>query len=250
MLAPCVPVPNHQPPSALIFDIDGTLIDSNDAHARSWRDMLAESGQRASYDRIRHMIGMGGDKVLPALTGIREDSEAGQEMARRRLEIFKLRYLPYLHPFPGARTLALRMREDGIRLFVATSASGELLDRLLEIAEVRDLIEQAASKDDADRTKPDPDIVRAALARAGEPPDRVLMIGDTPYDIEAADRAGVRTIALRCGGGWSEQDLAGADAIFDDPLDLLINYDDSPLVGRGEWVPVAVRAHAHASPKA
>ncbi len=237
-------MPNRQLPKAVIFDVDGTLTDSNDAHARSWRDMLAEGGQQVAYERIRHMIGMGGDTILPALTGTGGDSAAGQEMARRRLDIFKRQYLPYVEPFPGTRELAWRMREGGIRLFVATSASGELLDRLLEIADVRDLIEQAASEDDAQRTKPDPDIVGAALARTGEPPDRVLMIGDTPYDIEAADRAGVRTIALRCGGGWSEQDLAGALAIFDDPVDLLVNYDDSPLARRDERVPIAVRSEA------
>jgi HAD superfamily hydrolase (TIGR01509 family) len=244
MLAPRRVVPNQHRPKAVIFDVDGTLVDSNDAHARSWRDALAEAGQQVSYERIRHMIGMGGDKILPALTGIAADSEAGRQMARRRLEIFRLDYLPYLQPFPATRALALRLREDGVRLLVATSASGEVVGRLLEIAEVRDLIDDSASKDDAEHTKPDPDIVRAALARAAESPDHVLMIGDTPYDIEAADRTGIRTLALRCGGGWSEQDLAGAVAIFDDPLDLLFDYDDSPLVGRGEWAPVAVRTSA------
>ena len=126
------------------------------------------------------------------------------------------------------------MCQEGLKLLVASSAAGELLGHLLEIAEVADLIVQAASKDEAERIKSDPDIVQAALVRSGEPVDRVLMFGDTPYDIEAAARAGVRTIALRCGGGWSEQDLAGALAIFDDPLDLLLHYDESPLVGRGE----------------
>ncbi len=225
-------VPNNSRPQAVILDVDGTLVDSNDAHTRSWLEMLAEGGHRASYERVRHLIGKGSDKVLPELTGVGEETPAGQEMASRRLEIFKDEYLPYVRPFPGTRALALRMREDGIKLVVATSASGEVLGRLLDIAEVRDLVENATTGDQAGNSKPDPDIVRAALARSGAAADRVLMIGDTPYDIEAAARAGVATIALRCGGAWSEQDLAGAVAIYDDPLDLLINYDDSPLVGR------------------
>ncbi len=240
MLAPADIVLNRLSPKAVIFDVDGTLIDSNDAHTRSWLRMLEEGGQRESYERIRHMIGMGGDRVLATLTGIDEDSEAGHQMAARRREIFERDYLPYLQPFPGVRPLALLMRDAGIGLYVASSADGELLGRLLDVADVRDLVHGSTSNDDVERSKPDPDIVRAALRKTGQPADRVLMIGDTPFDIEAAARCGVRTIALRCGGGWSEQDLAGAVAIFDDPLDLVINYDDSPLVGRGAWEPLAV----------
>ncbi len=222
----------HLPPKAVILDVDGTLVDSNDAHTRSWLDMLAEGGQHVSYERVRHMIGMGGDKLLPALTGISEDSEGGREMSRRRVEIFRAEFLPYLHACPGARALVERMRERGLKIVVGSSSGRDMLGDLLDVAGVRDLVEDFTSKDDAERSKPDPDIVRAALARAGEPAERVVMIGDTPYDIEAAARAGVAAIALRCGGGWSEQDLAGALGVFDDPLDLLLNYDDSPLVGR------------------
>ncbi len=231
-------MPNHQPPKAVILDVDGTLVDSTDAHTRSWLDMLAEGGRQASYEQVRRMIGTGADQMLPVLIGISADSEAGREMIARRLEIFKARYLLHVVAFPGTRALALRMREDAVTLVVASSASDDILGRLLEIAQIRDLVDETASSDDAQRSKPEPDIVRAALARSGQPADRALMIGDTPYDIEAASRAGVGTIAFRCGGGWSEQDLAGALAIFDDPLDLLLNYDESPLVGRGEWEPV------------
>lgn len=230
-------MPYQQVPRGVIFDIDGTLIDSNDAHTRAWLDVLAEGGQYVPYERVRHLIGMGSDKVLPELTGIDPNSEAAEQINARRLEIFERSYLPYLRPFPATRALAVQMRDDGLKLAVATSASGRLLSALLDIAEIRDLIDQATSTDDVTNSKPDPDIVRAALRRTGEPPERVLMIGDTPYDIEAARRAGVGTIALRCGGGWSEQDLADALAVFDDPLDLLLNYDRSPLVGRGEREP-------------
>lgn len=224
----------HLPPKAAILDVDGTLVDSNDAHARSWLHVLAEGGQHVSYERMRRMVGMGADKLLPGLIGVSADSEAGREMSRRRVQIFRRDYLPYLHPFPGSRAVVERMVEAGLKVVVASSSGRDLLGELLEIAEVRDLVGDAPSNGDADRSKPDPDIVRAALARAGEPADRVVMIGDTPYDIEAGARAGVGVIALRCGGGWSEQDLAGALAVFDDPLDLLLNYDDSPLAARRE----------------
>lgn len=232
MFAVTIIVPNHIAPAAVILDVDGTLIDSNDAHAQSWLEALAEGGHEAAYERVRHLIGMGSDKVLRTLTGIEEETPTGQRIVARRQAIFTQRYLPYLHPFPGTRALALRMRENGITLVVASSSSGDVLGRLLDTAEVRDLVDASTSADDAEESKPDPDIIGAALSRAGQPADRALMIGDTPYDIEAAARAGVRTIALRCGGGWSEQDLSGAVAIFDDPLDLLVNYDYSPLAGR------------------
>ena len=235
MLAPPSIVPGHQSPKAVILDVDGVFVDSIGAHARSWLDVLAEGGHRASYEHARHLIGLGDDAILLALTGLAADNDAGRQVLQRRLEIFRHGYLPYLRSFPAARAIALRMRESGITRLVASSASPEILARLLDIAEVRDLVETVAPGDD----DPDPDIVRAALRRAGAPPGRTLMIAATPYDIEAAGRAGVRTIALRGDGGWSEQDLAGAVAIFDDPLDLLIHYDESPLVGRGQWVTAA-----------
>jgi HAD superfamily hydrolase (TIGR01509 family) len=225
---------------AAILDVDGTLVDSNDAHARAWLEVLHERGLPADYERVRHLIGMGSDKVLPTLTGINADTPTGQHIAARHLAIFKRAYLPYLRALPGTRALALRMRDQGLKLAVASSASSDVLGALLDIAEVRDLVEYVTSNDDADRSKPDPDIVQATLRRTGEPADRAVMIGDTPYDIEAAARAGMPAIALRSGGGWSEQDLAGAVGVYDDPLDLLLNYDDSPLV-RGREVLVAAR---------
>ena len=223
-------MPHFNPLRAVILDVDGTLVDSNDAHTRAWLDVLAEREMPAAYDKVRHLIGMGSDKVLPILTGIDAETPTGREITARHLDLFKRNYLPYLHPTPGARALALRMRDEGLKLAVASSASSEVLGALLDVADVRDLVEYVTSTDDADRSKPDPDIVQATLRRTGEPPERALMIGDTPYDIEASARAGIRAIALRCGGGWSEQDFAEAAGVFDDPLDLLLHYDRSPLV--------------------
>jgi len=211
-----------------ILDIDGTLIDSNDAHARAWVEAFAEFGVEVAYEDARRAIGMGGDKLLPALAGVEKDSTLGKEITERRAEIFRERYQSTLGPFPKVRELLSRMRDDGLALAVATSAKREELTPFLEIAGVADLIEEAASSSDAKQSKPDPDIVEAALARLGLAPDAAVMLGDTPYDVEAALRAGVRIVAVRC-GGWGDEDLAGAAAIYDDPADLLAHFQTSPF---------------------
>ena len=213
---------------AAILDVDGTLIDTNDAHAHAWVDELHELGFDVAFVEARRLIGMGGDKVLPRLTGIEEESDRGQEIKERRGEIFRERYLPGCRPFPCARELLERMKDDGLALVVASSASREDLGKLLKAAGVADLIEERTSSSDADESKPDPDIVQAALDSAGCAPAEAVMLGDTPYDVEASGRAGVPCIALRC-GGWGDAELAGAVAIYDDPADLLARYQESPL---------------------
>ncbi len=212
----------------IILDIDGTLVDSNDAHARAWVEALAEHGIKASFEEVRRLIGMGGDKLLPKVSGLSEETAEGQAISKRRGEIFKGRYLPHIKAFPRTRELLQRMRDDGLKLVVASSAKEDELKPLLKVAGAADLIEEKTSSDDADHSKPDPDIVHAALDGAGFTAAEAVMLGDTPYDIEAASRAGVRVIAFRS-GGWDDAELAGAAAIYDGPADLLAHYDESPL---------------------
>jgi HAD superfamily hydrolase (TIGR01509 family) len=212
----------------VILDVDGTLVDSNDAHARAWVEALAEHGIDVSFEKVRRLIGMGGDKLLPEVSEIKAETPEGEQISKRRGEIFKERYLPGLKAFPSTRELLLRMRDDGLKLVVASSAKEDELNALLEIAGAKDLVEEKASSDDAENSKPDPDIVKAALGSSRLAPDEVVMLGDTPYDIESASRAGVRVMAVRS-GGWKDDDLSGAIAIFDDPADLLARYDSSPL---------------------
>jgi HAD superfamily hydrolase (TIGR01509 family) len=219
------------PVSGVILDIDGTLLDSNAQHAQAWSDALAEHGYDVDSGRIRPLIGMGGDKVLPELIGLSEESPTGQRISERRGEIFRTKYLPQVRPFPRVRDLVERLDREGHTIVVASSASKEDLRALLEKAGVRDLLAGETSSDDAERSKPDPDIVHAAMQKLGLPPERVVMIGDTPYDVEAAKRAGIRTIALRSGGCWSDTALQGAAAIYGDPADLLAHLDESPLAG-------------------
>lgn len=210
-----------------LLDIDGTLIDSNDQHAQAWVDVGREFGIDIDYDHVRRLIGMGGDKVLPEVAGIEEDSPQGEKIKERRGEIFRETYLPNLEPFPQARELLQRLRDDGWKLVVATSASKDDMDGLLKQAGIKDLIEEKASSSDAEESKPDPDIVQAALKTADARPEQALMLGDTPYDVTASGRAGVRCVALRC-GGWGDADLGDAVAVYDDPADLLSRYAESP----------------------
>jgi HAD superfamily hydrolase (TIGR01509 family) len=207
----------------LLFDVDGTLIDSNAAHARAWAQSLSEHGVAADDAQVRRLIGMGGDKLLPAIAHVSEDSTLGQAIAKRKKAIFD-GLLPSLRPTSGARALLEYLVERNTNLVIATSADDREVNALLQRAGVDDLIPERASKDDAAESKPDPDIVRAALAKAGARPDRTVLIGDTPYDIEAAARAGIGAIALRCGGYWPDSSLTGALEIFDDPSALLEHW--------------------------
>ena len=217
----------------VIFDIDGTLVDSNDAHAQSWVDTFADAGYDVPFDVVRPLIGMGADKLLPKTIGVKHDSKGGKKLIKLRSEIFREKYLPTLRPLNGARALVLRVRADGLKAIVATSAKDEELQGLLKAAEVADLMEEKATASDARRSKPDPDIVEAAIEESGTSPRKLVMIGDTPYDVEAATKAKVRTIAFRS-GGWSDDDLHGAVEIYDGPADLLTRYDSSLLRKRRE----------------
>ena len=212
----------------VIFDIDGTLVDSNDVHAQSWVETFREAGYDVPFEVVRPLIGMGGDKLLPKTIGVRHDSSEGKKLTKRRSEIFREKYLPRLKPLDGSRALVERVRADGLKPVVATSAKDEDLNGLLKAAGVADLMEEKATASDAKRSKPDPDIVEAAIEQAGLRPDELVMIGDTPYDVEAATRAGVRIIGFRS-GGWKDEDLSGAVAIYDGPADLLANYSSSVL---------------------
>lgn len=212
----------------VILDVDGTLVDSNDAHAHSWVEAMAEYGYKVAFERVRPLIGMGGDKVLPETVHLHKDSETGQQISKRRAAIFKERYLPTLRAFPGAKELLQEMRKRGLKLAVASSAKPDELKSLLRLVGAEDLIEEETSSKDVQRSKPDPDVMRVTLKRTGLDANELLMIGDTAYDIQAAEKVHIGTIAFRC-GGWKDADLAGAIAIYDGPADLLAHYDSSPL---------------------
>src|SRR5215207_3754619 len=137
----------------VILDVDGTLVNSNDAHARAWVEALAEVDVTVEFAAVRRLIGMGGDKLLPAVASFEAESKLGEKVSKRRSEIFKQRYLPQLHAFPKTRELLLRMKSAGIQLAVASSAKKDELTPLLELARVADLIEDATSSSDARSSK-------------------------------------------------------------------------------------------------
>ncbi len=212
----------------VLLDVDGTLVDSNDAHAHAYLDALKEYGYDVSFRQVRPLIGMGGDKLLPELLGLAGDSELRKNIDARRGEIFKAHYLPDVKAFPGVRELLERFLQDGLSLIASSSAKKDELAALLELAGVDDLIGEQTSSNDAEGSKPDPDVLEAALEKLALPAGAALLIGDTPFDLQAAAPLGLGVIALRC-GGWDDEDLVGALAIYNDPQDLLTHYETSPF---------------------
>lgn len=213
----------------VILDVDGTLVLSNDAHAQAWVDAYAAYGYEVSFDKVRPLIGMGGDQLMPQVTPeLNQEEGDGKVISERRKELMLNRYGPTLPSAKGARQLIERMKDEGLKLIIGSSATSQELEVLLKSAAIDGLIDQVTSSSDAEASKPAPDIVEAALKKLEMQPTEVLMLGDTPYDIQSAAAAGVGVIAVRC-GGFNDADLAGAKAIYDDPADLLAHYADSPL---------------------
>jgi HAD superfamily hydrolase (TIGR01509 family) len=218
---------------AVIFDVDGTLIDSVDVHAKAWQDAFRDFGHDIEFQAIRDQIGKGGDQLMPVFLSAAEIEAKGHDLEKHRGEILKQRYLPQIRAFPQVRELFQRLRGDGIRIVLASSAKAEELQVYKQIAGIEDLLDAETSSNDAEKSKPHPDIFEAALSRLGPvDPARVVVIGDTPYDAEAAGKAGLRTLGVLC-GGFPEDRLrqAGCIEVYAGPADLLARYDQSPLAG-------------------
>ncbi|MGB7890315.1 MAG: HAD family hydrolase [Microcoleus sp.] len=220
---------------AVILDIDGTLTLSNDAHAQAWVESFAAYGYEVPFEKVRPLIGMGGDKVIPKMvSGLSDEAGDGKMIAQRRKELIINRFSPDLSPTPGSRDLLLKMQQEGLRLIIATSSTTEELSGLLKAAQVDDLLDQATTSSDAEASKPEPDIVEAALSKLQMEASQTVMLADTPYDIEAAGKCGVPVIAFRC-GGFDDASLANAAEIYDHPADLLAHYNDS-ILGKKQLV--------------
>jgi HAD superfamily hydrolase (TIGR01509 family) len=215
----------------VILDVDGTLVLSNDAHAQAWVEAFAKFSYKVKFEQVRPLIGMGGDQIIPQFApGLSDQQGQGKKIADTRKELIINKLATNLSPANGTRQLISKMLSVGLRLIIASSATSEELSVLLKAAQVDDLLSQdeAATSSDAEASKPAPDIVEAALSRLSMEPAEVVMLGDTPYDIESANKAGVDVIALRC-GGFDDSQLKDAIAIYNDPADLLIHYESSPL---------------------
>ena len=220
---------------AAIFDIDGTLLDSVDMHAEAWRIIFERHGKNIPFQDVRGQIGKGGDQLLPVFFSEEELAEYGDDMEAERGKLFKKNFLPNVKPFPGVRPLFERMKRDGLKLALASSAKKDELEHYAKLLEIDDLIEAGTSSDDAAKSKPHPDIFSAAVKKLGDlPTEATLAAGDTPYDAEAAGKIGIKTVGFLC-GGFAEADLrkAGIIALYQDPADLLRRYEASPFAGGG-----------------
>jgi HAD superfamily hydrolase (TIGR01549 family) len=214
---------------AVIFDIDGTLVDSVDLHAQAWKETFKQYGKDIPYEQVRHQIGKGGDQLMPVFFSQDELDEFGEEMEEYRGKIYKRDYLRRVRAFPQVRELFLKIKTDGKRLALASSAKEDELAAYKKLAQIEDLVEEETSADDAEKSKPHPDIFEAALEQLGGlAPEEVIVVGDTPYDAEAARKIRLRTIGVLCGGfPETELDAAGCIAIYEDPADLLARYNES-----------------------
>lgn len=214
---------------AVFFDIDGTLVDSNELHVEAWVRAFAEAGHAIARDAIAGQIGKGADNLVPALIpGIDED--AAEALGDRHGAIFKADYIDRVAPFPKARDLIARVREAGLTVVLASSASGEELKHYCDLLDIGALVDVSTTIDDVGESKPAPDIFAVARDKADVPADTVTVVGDSPYDMDAARQCGMRRVAVRS-GGFDDAALteAGAQAIYDDVADLLARFDASRL---------------------
>ena len=210
---------------AVLLDVDGTLIDANYHHALAWYRAFREHGIVLPVWRIHRHVGMGGDQLIPALAG--DDVDADAISAARSAAYAQM--IGEVEPLDGARELIVDLKERGRPVFLASSSPRDELDRYLDLLDARELVDGWTTDDDVEATKPSPDLVRAALAKADT--DDAVMVGDTPWDIEAAGNAGLETVTVIT-GGFSEQELrdAGAAAVFDSVAELRHHLDEAPFV--------------------
>jgi HAD superfamily hydrolase (TIGR01549 family) len=212
---------------AALLDVDGTLIDSNYHHALAWYRAFRRSGIVLPLWRIHRHVGMGGDQLVPALVGKRMNRERGEELRAGRDEEYA-QLIGEVAPLEGARELITDLKQRGLTVVLASSAPQDEIDHYLELLDARELADAWTTDDDVEATKPEPDLVQAALEKAGT--EEAVMVGDTPWDVEAARKAGLETICVIT-GGFSEQELrdAGAVAVFESVEELRKRLEETPL---------------------
>ena len=216
--------------SAVLCDLDGTLLDSNAFHAEAWQRALSEFGYAVAFEDVVKQIGKGGVYLLSTFVPDSERPSIEKKINAFRKDLFHREYIDRIVPFADARRLLERMRQRGLRIAVATSSEKGDLEVFKTLLKIHDLIEEDTTSDDAEKPKPEPDIFQAALGRLQIAPQEALALGDTPWDVEAANRAGVKTVAVQS-GGWTRNELeaAGAIAVYVDVADILRNFDASPF---------------------
>lgn len=215
---------------AIFFDIDGTLVDSNDMHVLAWEESFASLGFHFDRVTIHNQIGKGTDMLVPALIPDVDD-ETQAALGKAHSTAFKGKFLSQVEPFPGAHDLLARVHGSGRQVVLASSASADELEHYLDLLDARSIVGASTSADDVEHTKPAPDIFATALKKVAPlSADQVIVVGDTPYDIEAAANCRIATVALRS-GKFSDYALsrAGAVGLYDNVAALLREFDSSPL---------------------
>ena len=219
---------------ALLCDIDGTLVQSNWLHAEAWQVAFGAMGIHLELEDLRRQIGKGGDELIPVYVPWWKRKQVEDPLKAFRKLVFEQEYLSRVTALPMAREFLVRVKDAGIRPALASSADKSDLEIYKRIVGMEDLIEEEASASDANKAKPHPDIFEATLKRLGLPAEKCMALGDTPYDAEAAGKAGIRTIGVET-GGWSREDLlaAGCVEVYESVADLLEHFDDSLLMHTG-----------------
>lgn len=213
---------------AVLFDVDGTLVDSNYPHTVAWWQAFREAGLDVPMWRIHRAIGMGADQLIPHVLGDEVDVEA--EALTQSHDALYAAWWPSLRPLPGARDLVRRCHDAGLVTVLASSAGGREVSVLRELLDVDEALDHATSSDDAEDSKPAPDLVGVAVERAGVDPTEAVFVGDSVWDVRACAEAGVACLGLECGGtSAAELRDAGAVQVYRDAADLLDRWSDTPL---------------------
>ncbi|HTU84246.1 MAG TPA: HAD family hydrolase [Solirubrobacteraceae bacterium] len=215
--------------SVAILDIDGTLVDTNYHHAIAWFRAFRQHDIVLPIWRIHRHLGMGGDQMVGALTDERTEQEKGDEIRATEKTLY-FQFIGEVEPMDGSRELIERLKERGHAVVLASSAKSDEVDHYLDLLDARELADAWTTSADVESTKPAPDLVSSALERAGASPDDAIMVGDTPWDVEAAGKAGVKTIAVLTGGfAAAELEEAGAAAVFESVVELCGKLDQTRL---------------------
>ena len=212
-----------------ILDIDGTLVDTNYQHAIAWYRAFRHHGILLPVWRIHRHLGMGGDQLVEALTDESTEERLGDQLRdTEKQRYFEL--IDEVEPMDGARRLIEQLKRRGHTVVLASSAKAEEVDHYLDLLRARELADGWTTSADVEETKPEPDLVKAALQCAGAPPQDAVMVGDTPWDVKAAARAGVPTIAVLTGGfAIEELTESGASGVFETVGELCGRLDETPL---------------------